>query len=179
MPINPIRQRMAELWDLQHKMIDHLYAQQERKVKETLINIAVENQLLLGCDSASFTYNGQFYGKMEINTGSVTGKINKQLHPSLTQRVCNIIDTPNFDAVAIKTHIGHMFSTILIKAHHIDDLKMLLPSTFLPHIRAVDPDVFNVGMPLNNKEIADIQEQTKSSTAYINELCLTRLLLSN
>ena len=177
MGMNPVQARMFSIRTLQNSMFEYLYSEQENKAKEQLADIAIKNQQLLQCDSASFGYAGKFYGSMLCNKQD--GTINKELHPSLLRQVCNIINKPNFDAVTVRTHINHMFGIILIKAQHVIDLQKLLPSAFLTQIREVDPVMFNIGDPLSDQAIQIIKDKTAKSTAYINELCLTRLLLTN
>ena len=158
-------------------MINYLYNEQEKKVTETLNNLAIENQKLLQCDTPTFIYRSRLYG-VDVTGNYTRDQLNKVLHPSLLRTVCDILGQPEFNMVIIKTHINHMFGIILNKAKHVSDLKKLLPNAFLTQIQEVDPDIFNIGDPLSDQAIQIIKDKTAKSTAYINELCLTRLLLT-
>ena len=112
MDMNPIQARMLMIRQLQNNMLAYLYSAQEKSEVKQLCKIAIENQLLLKCDTASFTFNGRMHGS--IDSAVPTNKINKELHPSLLKQVSDILSKHTFDATAIKTHISHMFSTVLM-----------------------------------------------------------------
>ena len=176
MSINPILSRMLSIRTLQNDMISYLYSKQEERIVELLGYIAIENQQLLQCATPTFAYNHKLYGSDFINHSGT--QVNKILHPSLLRKVCDIITAPDFNMTLIKTHINHMFSIILVKAKHTNDLRKLLPNIFLTQIQKIDPDIFNIGNPLSEQAIQTIKNKIAKSTIYINELCLTQLLLT-
>ena len=174
---NTLQTRMLCIRTLQKDLLAYLYDEQEKKKKEALDTLAIKNQQLLQCDTPSFVYNNIFYGTPFATKANAY--VNRTLHSSLIQQVCEILCKPSFDIMAVQAHINHMFSTILTQAQHVDDLRQLLPNAFMHLVRDIDPNVFNIGTPLPDQTIKKIKELVAKNIAYINELCLTRLLLTN
>jgi len=168
------KERMQLLRQIQNHLIRNIFIDKERALVKALMLVAQENQKLLNCWSATFLFNGHMCP--HIN-GLYAPDVNKELHPSLREKVTNIFNTIDYNNRDIKAGIQALIANALAIVRDISDVYTLLPPQLRSQMPYVDLNIFNIGPLLTDEEIATFKEANKNNLAYLKRMLITQLLL--
>jgi len=167
------KERMQLLRQIQSYLIRKIFIKKQLALEKTLMLVAQENSKLIP-GGFTFLFNDQMcpylHQKYLPNT-------NKELHPSLREKVTNIFNTIDYNDQDIKAGIQTLIANTLAIVKNFDDVYTLLPQQLRSQMPYVDLDIFNIGPLLTDEEISAFQEANKTNLLCLKRMLVTQLLL--
>jgi len=172
--MNGTQERMRYIRQLQQYIVERVFIDKRVALAKALHVIAEENQKLLNCNSPTFMYDGEWWPYEKVPHPDC----NKELHPSLREKVSLLLDNLDFNERDIRAGIESLIGNALATARDGYDLIRLLPQQLNQHRPCIDSSVFNIGNPLTEEEVTAFQEANKENTKFLKKMLITNLLLA-
>lgn len=173
--LSPQQERMQHTRYIYHSLIDRIFADKKEARTKALYLIAQENQKLLNCQTPTFMFDGHW---CPIAWTRAHQSWNRELHPSLRERVSQIFYYTDFDDLDIQAGIQSLIANALAMAKDAGDITRLLPQQITNNLVHVDPEIFNSGSPLSESEVLEFHETNKNNLAYLKRMLITQLLMA-
>jgi len=166
--------RMMYIRKLHTSIFSLVFNDMDKLIKTRMFNIAQKNKALINCNTATFIFEGTWYphGK------PLTDEDNRELHHSLRKEVYELVHSVNHDDLEVQRNIKTLIGNILAVAKNTADVLEMLPDELAYGMPALDPEIFNIGDPLPKDKIEEFKVMNAFNSEKLNELLITRLLLS-
>ena len=170
--MNYEKHRMHYIRSIYKDIMNMLYASMDRRLEESMWQIAVKNQTLVKGVTATFFYKGRWWPVNPIRPK----ECNRILDPSLYSEVKELIE--EYSTMKDSTRIGieTMVGNFLSVAGHIDDFNRLFPEGIC-NLMQISEDIFNIKDPLPDELIQEHLDKNKENLRYFKKLLITQLLL--
>ena len=165
--------RAVYIRQLQKEIVENIFKDRARKLETEMFLIAEENQALLKTTTNTFMFNGEWF---PIKNPPVD--CNKRLHPSLRQKVQQLLTEFRQDSNDLIISVEHMIGTILRLAKNTADLYALFPKQLSIVLPVIAYDLFNVEEPMEPDQIEALKEEHANGLKAIKRLLITQLLLA-